>query len=97
MELKHKQEKESGVFLLEENGEPRAEMTYDIGPEKEIIINHTQVDEDLRGKDLGQQLVKAAVEHARNKKIKIIPLCTFAKAVLESSDEYSDVLDFEAS
>ena len=92
MKVQHKQNKENGVFTIDDNGTMIAEMTYDLTPEHEMVINHTQVDKELRGKDFGQQLVKAAVDFSRQQGMKIIPICSFAKAVLENTDEYKDVL-----
>jgi predicted GNAT family acetyltransferase len=46
-----------------------------------LIIDSTEVDDALRGKNAGKQLVEAAVKHARAHNYKIIPLCPFAKSV----------------
>ena len=59
----------------------------------QMIIDHTEVSDALRGKNTGYQLVKAAVEHARTHNMKILPLCPFAKAMMEKrKDEFGDVL-----
>ena len=47
----------------------------------------------LKGKNAGKQLVTAAVEYARKNKIKILPLCPFARSVFERVKEFGDVLD----
>ncbi|MBZ0247023.1 MAG: N-acetyltransferase, partial [Cyclobacteriaceae bacterium] len=74
-------------------GDPAlAEMTYSKAGDTLIIIDHTEVGEALKGKGVGLQLVKAAVEFARNKKIKILPLCPFAKSVFDKKEELRDVL-----
>ena len=39
----------------------------------------------LRGGDLGYELVHAAIDYARIHQYKVIPLCRFAQAVLEKS------------
>jgi predicted GNAT family acetyltransferase len=57
-----------------------------------MVIEHTIVDEILRGRDIGSQLVKAGVTFARNKNIKIVPECTNAKKILERGKEFEDVL-----
>jgi predicted GNAT family acetyltransferase len=95
MNIQHRQRGESGEFYFEENGEKRAEMTYEFGPEKEMVINHTLVDEEIRGKDIGQKLVEAAVDYSRKKGLKIIPVCSFAAAVFERTKSYKDVLKNE--
>ncbi len=67
-------------------------MTYVWAGEQKMIIDHTEVDPSLKGKGVGKQLVNAAVEKARAGNFKIVPLCPFAKAVLEKSEEYADVI-----
>ncbi|MBE2274618.1 MAG: N-acetyltransferase, partial [Flavobacteriales bacterium] len=37
-------------------------------------------------------LVKAGVEYAREKNVKVIPLCPFAKKVIAKIPEFQDVL-----
>lgn len=81
-----------GAFLIRENNQRLAEMTYSKAGENLIIIDHTEVSEALRGKGAGIQLVTAAVNYAREKKIKILPLCPFAKAIFEKTPSLSDVL-----
>jgi predicted GNAT family acetyltransferase len=81
-----------GVFFIEENGEIIAEMTYVWSGEDKIIIDHTEVSEKLGGKGIGKQLVHKSVEMAREKHIKILPLCPFAKRVFDKTEEYKDVL-----
>ncbi|CUX57949.1 Acetyltransferase protein [Agrobacterium fabrum str. J-07] len=69
-----------------------AEMTYSRAGQKLIIIDHTDVPVALRGRKIGEQLVRQAVEDARREGITIIPLCPFAKAQIERHLEWQDVL-----
>lgn len=69
-----------------------AEMTYSRAGQKLIIIDHTDVPAALRGRKIGEQLVRQAVEDARREGIAIIPLCPFAKAQIERHVEWQDVL-----
>ncbi len=82
-----------GAFLVKENNERLAEMTYSKAGDKLIIIDHTEVSDALRGKGAGKQLVQAAVEYARANQLKILPLCPFAKAVFDKTPEFKDVLN----
>jgi len=92
MEIKQKDDPENGVFYIEQNGKIIAEMTYTWAGTDRIIIDHTQVDNSLKGQGVGKQLVTKAVEFARAKHIKIVPICPFAKRVLEQTPAFSDVL-----
>ena len=92
MLIQNKEENNRGIFYVEIEGEQLAEMDYSISNNIMTII-HTEVDEKLKGKNVGLQLVNYAAEHARVNNLKIIPVCPFAKKVFDKSrDEYSDVL-----
>ena len=92
MLIQHRQGKVKSMFYVEQEGNILAEMVYSMPTPDKMIIEHTEVDESLGGKGVGKQLVHAAVEYARTNNIKIIPLCTFAKGVLEKTKEWQDVL-----
>ncbi len=92
MNIQQKDNGKKGSFYVEQNGELLAEMTYVWSGNDKIIIDHTEVSEKLAGKEIGKQLVHKAVEFARERKIKIMPLCPFAKSVFYKIDEYQDVL-----
>jgi uncharacterized protein len=57
-----------------------------------IIVEHTEVDNVLKGKGAGKELVVKSVEFAREKSIKIIPVCSFAKRIFDKTIEFQDVL-----
>lgn len=69
-----------------------AEMTYSRAGKQLIIIDHTDVPAALRGRKVGERLVRQAVEDARREGVSIIPLCPFAKAQIERHPEWQDVL-----
>ncbi|MCW1411010.1 N-acetyltransferase [Rhizobium sp. 1AS11] len=69
-----------------------AEMTYSRAGKELIIIDHTDVPAALRGRKVGERLVRQAVEDARSEGVAIIPLCPFAKAQIERHPEWQDVL-----
>lgn len=92
MEVKQKDDGKSGMFYVEQEGKVLAQMTYVWTGAERIIIDHTEVDDALRGQSAGKQLVAKAVEFAREKSLKIIPLCPFAKSVFNKVAEFRDVL-----
>lgn len=92
MLIQNKEAGNKGIFFIEMENEKLAELDYSLSPGI-MIINHTEVDEKLKGKNVGYQLVNHAAEYARTNNLKIIPLCPFAKKVFDKrKDEYSDVL-----
>jgi len=92
MEVLQHQEGTKGKFYVEVDGVQQAEMTYTFAGEDKIIIDHTEVDEALKGQKVGYKLVEKAVAFAREKNIKILPLCPFAKYAMEKNGTYQDVL-----
>jgi predicted GNAT family acetyltransferase len=93
MLIQHRHEDSKGVFFISgEAEEILAEITYSIQVDGNILIEHTEVDDELRGQNIGLQLVQAVVDYARSQKLKLIPLCSFAKSVIDKKPEFRDVL-----
>ena len=93
MIILHKLVGTKGMFYVEIDGNILAEMVYTMPSPTKMIIEHTEVSDELRGKNVGYQLVKTAVDYARQHNIKIIPLCPFAKSVFDRKAELRDVLE----
>ena len=70
-----------------------AEMTYSRAGASLLIIDHTSVPDALRGRGVGEALVRRAVEDARAEGRRILPLCPFAKAQIARHPEWQDVLN----
>jgi predicted GNAT family acetyltransferase len=92
MEIRREQKGSKGMFYVGEPDQPQAEMTYTMPSDSKMIIEHTEVSDALRGKNVGYQMVATAVNYARENGIKIIPLCPFAASVFRKRSEYGDVL-----
>ena len=69
-----------------------AELTFSKAGETMIIVDHTGVPDSLRGLGLGAQLGARVVADAREKGVKIIPLCPFFKAQALKHDAWHDVV-----
>lgn len=92
MEIKFEESGSKGSFFVDENGQRLANMSFSKAGDTTLIIDHTEVSDALRGKNVGKQLVAAAVDHARKNNLKIIPLCPFTKATIDRTKEFQDVL-----
>ena len=92
MKVEHEETGRKGTFFVEENGERVAELAYFKSGTDAINIYHTEVDEKLRGKGVGEQLLKAAVDRARQNNIKILATCPYAHKVMDGTPEYRDIL-----
>jgi predicted GNAT family acetyltransferase len=71
---------------------PEAEITYVIDKGDTIIIDRTFVSDELRGQNVGKQLIQKVVDLARQENKKIIPQCSFAQKEFTKNKEYEDVL-----
>ncbi|WP_262733361.1 GNAT family N-acetyltransferase [Gaetbulibacter sp. NE] len=92
MTIQQEDNLKKGKFYIIENNKQIAEMTYTYAGPSKIIIDHTEVDESLKGQGVGYKLVEEAVAFAREKALKILPLCPFAAAVFKKkADDYNDV------
>ncbi|MBF6607403.1 MAG: N-acetyltransferase [Flavobacterium sp.] len=92
MEIILKQDGTKGSATAQDNGTRAGMMTYSIAGPELIIIDHTDVEPAYNGKGIGKQMLYKIVEIARDKNIKIIPLCPFAAAMFKKSEDIRDVL-----
>lgn len=92
MLIQHKQAGNKGIFFIGQDEEILAQLVYLDHDAETMIIEHTEVDEELKGQNVGFQLVNAAIEHARAHRQKVVPMCPFAKAVIDKKPELQDVL-----
>jgi predicted GNAT family acetyltransferase len=89
--ISHDADGRRGAFRIDLDGKNVAAMTYTVAGATLIIIDHTEVDESLRGTGAGQALVEAAVQWARANGKRIMPLCPFARSVFDRTPEFGDV------
>lgn len=92
MVVQHKQRGNNGFFYVVVDGDILARMTYTRPGVHTMIIEHTEVDDEIRHENVGYQMVYTAVQYARNHQLKIVPMCPFVKAVFDKKPEYKDVL-----
>ena len=81
-----------GAFFIEKHGQRLASMEFTMAGADKMIIDHTEVDETLKGTGAGRKLLNRLVEYARGHEIKVIPLCPFAHSVFKKDAEIRDVL-----
>lgn len=74
------------------NNETKAAMTYSKAGSNLLIIDHTEVGDELRGQGVGRKLLDKIVDYARSNQFKILPLCPYAKSVFDKDASIGDVL-----
>lgn len=86
-----KLEDDKGAFVIEESGERIAEMQIALR-EKNMIVFHTEVAEHLKGQGIAKKLLDEMVAYAREKQLKVVPLCAYVRAQFERhKDVYNDI------
>ena len=67
------------------------ECQFEVEDNKWIIV-HTGVRPEFGGRGIAKELVKRVIEEARNRNIKIVPVCSYAQKLMLNNEEYKDVL-----
>ena len=92
MEIKRDDNGRKGHFTAVSGEVEAGLMTYTWAGDHKFIIDHTEVNPEFSGQGIGKKLVMAAVEFAREKGLKIIPLCPYAKSVFDKTPTIQDLL-----
>ena len=92
MQIKQINNESKGYFVATENDTETGKITYTWAGNQKMIIDHTEVNPEYKGKNVGKQLLMEVITYARNNHVKIIPLCPFAKSMFEKTIEIRDVL-----
>ncbi len=91
-EIKHTESGSNGKFYMEDEIGITSELIYSIPENAVLSLDHTETRTECEGKGLASKLVKKSVDYAREKKIKIVPSCSYAKAHFDRHKENKDVL-----
>ena len=81
-----------GAFELTKDGASVGKMTFSRVSPTEIIVDHTETDDSIRGEGGGKRLFEALVGWARETGTAVRATCPFALAMFERQPESRDVL-----
>jgi len=80
------------IAYFDAEGKLLAEVTFpEIEPDV-VDINHTFVDQSLRGQGIAGRLIEAAAKEIRSRNKKAVLSCPYAQNWLEKHPEYSDII-----
>ncbi len=82
---------ENRIYAKDETGATIAEVTFSNVSDNVVNINHTFVDDSLRGHGIAGSLLKAAAETLRLKDKRAYPTCSYAVKWFEAHPDYSDI------
>lgn len=92
MDIEQEPGSTKGRFVAREDGKELGEMTYSVAGTDKIIIDHTEGFPGSEGKGVGLKLLDAVIAFARESGIRILPLCPFARKMMDRrKEEYADV------
>jgi len=91
LQIRHEETDGRGAFFIEVNGQRVALQTYRRVDPQHVVINHTQVDDSLRGRGVARRLLDASVAWARESGTRIGATCPYAKAQFEKDPSIGDV------
>jgi predicted GNAT family acetyltransferase len=92
IEIKQMKEGTKGYFGAFDDDNEAGRISYTFAGETKMILDHTEVNDAYRGQNIGKRILMEIVEFARQNKIKILPLCPFAKSVFNKIEDIRDVL-----
>src|SRR5687767_4024715 len=79
-------------FVLRIDGERLGFLEF-TRPEVGVMrIEYVEVAPQLRGTGLGRQLVEKAVDFARDTRLRIVPICSYARAVIQRDPSMTPLL-----
>jgi predicted GNAT family acetyltransferase len=70
-------------FVLRIDGERFGFLEFTRPQVGVMCVEHVEVAPDLRRTGLGRQLVEKAVAFARETDLRVVPICSYARAVIE--------------
>jgi predicted GNAT family acetyltransferase len=65
---------------------------YDLEDPDRIVFTHTDVPEALAGRGIAGEIVKFGLDHAREKKLTVVPQCAYVASYIKRHPEYQDLL-----
>lgn len=77
VEVKREDNGIEGRFLAYEDGAFAGEMTYLWVDDKEILVEHTRVGEEFRGRGIAKILFDEMICFAKENNVKVMPVCSY--------------------
>ena len=73
------------------SGALTSKLEYRMGKDR-IALIHTEVPDELQGQGIGSDLVKTALQFAKDKDLKVLPYCPFVAAYIKRHPEWQDIV-----
>ena len=86
-------DKSQARYVLEVSGEELGAANY-TEQDGKMIFSHTVVDPGLKGQGLGSKLVSEALNDARARGRRIVPVCEFVASYVRNHPDWNDSVDW---
>lgn len=84
-------ERNHGAFILKKEGVQIGKMVVSV-EDQLLTAYHTEVDQQQEGKGYARLLLNAMIAYARDKKLKVLPLCPYVHAQFKRHpEEFADI------
>ncbi|MDR1832030.1 MAG: N-acetyltransferase [Fusobacteriaceae bacterium] len=80
------------IFAKNPAGQVIAEVTFPPYKEDAVVIDHTFVDDSLRGQGVGGQLMEAVYDHLKKEGKSAVLLCSYAVKWYMAHPERGDIV-----
>ena len=68
-----------------------------IQDDKNFVITHVGVYPEFRGQGVAGKIVEKALQYARENKLRVVPMCSYAAAYIRRNPQYLELTDQERS
>ena len=83
-------DEESNRFTASRDGH-MAVLEYQLFTDK-VVFTHTEVPRELEGSGVGGSLARTGLEWARERGLRVVPVCPFVAAYIRRHPEYVDLV-----
>jgi len=90
LSVEHRPDERRYVLLV--GGEHAGELVYRDRGGNVVAFLHTEVDPSQQQRGLGSALVAAALGDARERGVRVVPLCPFVDAYIRRHPEFADLV-----
>ena len=84
--------REHEITLESPEGQTLARVTFPEVDDGTVDINHTFVDDSLRGQGIAGKLMEETVSLLKERNLKAVPSCSYAARWFEKHPEYEELL-----
>ncbi len=68
-----------------------------IQDDKNFVITHVGVYPELRGQGVAGKIVEAALQYAKQKSLRVVPMCSYAAAYIRGNPQYLELTSQDRS